>query len=111
MKALDISERLGGAAPAGDAEAEPPQCRRGVAAEHAKSHDPDGDRARRRLLVLAPDALVLLRVVEALTAVMHQDVQHDVLGHPHGEIGIDDAHDRHIRQVGIGDDMIDAGTE
>jgi len=48
------------------------------------------------LLLLAPNPLALLRVVESLAAMMQQGVQHDVLGHPHGEIGIDDAHDRHV---------------
>ncbi len=61
--------------------------------------------------MLAPHPLALLRVVEALAAMMHQHVQHDVLGHAHGEIGIDDAHDRHVGQIRIREDMVDAGAQ
>jgi hypothetical protein len=42
---------------------------------------------------------------------LHQHVQHHVLRHAHGEIGIDDAHDRHVGQIRIRDDVIDAGAE
>ena len=61
--------------------------------------------------MLVPAAFALLRIVEPLAAVMHQHVQHDVFRHPHGEIGIDDPHDRHIGQLGIRDEVIDAGAE
>jgi len=61
--------------------------------------------------MLVPHALALLGIVEAMATVMHQHVQHHILRHAHGEIGIDDAHDRHVGQIRIGDDVIDAGTE
>jgi len=61
--------------------------------------------------MLMPHALALLRVVESLAAMMQQGVQHDVLGHPHGEIGIDDAHNRHVGQIRIGEDMVDASAQ
>ena len=61
--------------------------------------------------MLMPHALALLAIVEAMAAVMHQHVQYDVFRHAHGEIGIDDAHDRHVGQLRIGEDVIDAGAE
>jgi hypothetical protein len=42
---------------------------------------------------------------------LHQHVQHDVLRHPNGEVGIDDSQDRYIRQMRISDDMIDTRSE
>src|SRR5262245_47422465 len=61
--------------------------------------------------MLAPNALALLRVVEPLAAVMQQHMQGDVLAHADGEVGIDDAHDRHIEQSGIRQNVIDAGAK
>ena len=61
--------------------------------------------------MLAPDALALLHIVEPVAPVMQQHVQHDILGHAHGEIGIDDAHEGHVGQIGIGEEVIDAGAE
>ena len=61
--------------------------------------------------MLMPHALALLAIVEAMAAVMHQHVQHHVLRHTHGEIGIDDAHDRHVGQIRIREDVVDAGAE
>jgi len=58
-----------------------------------------------------PHARALLGIVEAMAPVMHQHVQHHVLRHAHGEIGIDDAHDRHVGQIRIGEDVIDAGAQ
>ena len=58
-----------------------------------------------------PDPLALLHIVKPLTPVVGEHVQHDVFGHAHGQIGIDDAHDGHIGQIGIGKNMIDAGAE
>ena len=74
MKSLDVGERLRRPAPARDTEAEPSQRQGRGAAEHAQPHHADRDRARRSLFVLAPHALALLRVVEALAAMMHQHV-------------------------------------
>jgi hypothetical protein len=42
---------------------------------------------------------------------MQQHVQHHVLGHANGEIGFDVAHDRHVGQIRIGENMLDAGAE
>ena len=53
----------------------------------------------------------LLRVIAALPAMMHQHVERDVFGHPHREVGIDDAHERDLRQLPIAHQMIDAGAE
>ena len=111
MKAFDAGKRLRRAAKAGDAEAEPRQRRGGGRAEHAEPHHADRDRARHRLRVLVPDALALLDVVKPLAAVMQQHVQHHVLGHANGEIGFDVAHDRHVGQIRIGENMLDAGAE
>ena len=55
--------------------------------------------------------LALLRVVEPLPPMMHQHMQHDVFGHPHGQVGMRDARQRHLRQGRIGQQMIDAGAE
>jgi hypothetical protein len=41
----------------------------------------------------------------------HQDMQGNVLGHPHGEIGIDDSHHRHVGQLGIGEEIVGASAE
>ena len=54
----------------------------------------------------------LLVVVEAaLIAQVHEAVQHHVLAHAMGEIVLRHAHDRHVRQIGIAHQMIDAGAE
>ena len=85
---------------------------RRIAAENTEAHDADGHLAGRRLVVVvAPQAPRLLRVVEPLAAVTDQDVQHDIFAHAHGEIGIDHAHHRHVGQFRIGEQVIDAGAE
>ena len=48
-------------------------------------------RLRRRLLVLMPHPHALLRVVSPLVTMIGQHMQHDVFGHAHGEIVVDDA--------------------
>src|SRR3954453_650440 len=40
-----------------------------------------------------------------------QDVQYHVLGHPHGEIIVDDAHDWHLRKLRILKHVVDTGAE
>ena len=92
-------ERLRRPAPAGDAKAEPVEHRGRIATELAEAHHSDRHLAGRRLVVLVPAPLALLRVIAALPAMMHQHVQRDVFGHPHREVGIDDAHERHLRQL------------
>jgi hypothetical protein len=42
---------------------------------------------------------------------MHQYMQHDIFGHPRGEIGDSDAHQRHVGQGAVGHQRIDAGAE
>ena len=69
-----------------------------IAADHAEPHDADRNLARGRLIVRAPEPLALLGVVEPLPPMMHQHVQHDIFGHPHGEVGMRDARHRHRRQ-------------
>jgi hypothetical protein len=54
------------------------------------------------LLVIAPHPHALLRLVSTLMPVIHQDVQHDVFGHPHGEIRIDDPYHRRAGQLRVG---------
>ena len=84
---------------------------RGIAAEHAQTHYADGNCARRRLPVLVPAALALLRIVEPLAAVMHQHVQHDVFRHAFGQIVDRDAHQRHVGQRLVRHQGIDTGAE
>ena len=43
--------------------------------------------------------------------VMHQHMQHDIFGHPAGEIADRDANQRHFRQARVGHQRIDAGAE
>jgi hypothetical protein len=38
-----------------------------------------------------------------LLAMMHQHVQAHILAHPHGQVGIDNAHQRHVRQLRLAD--------
>ncbi len=52
-----------------------------------------------------------MRVVKALAAVMHQDMQDDVLDHAHAEVAMDHARNRHVRQFRIGEQVIDAGAQ
>ena len=111
MKAFDAGKRLRRAAKAGDAEAKPRQRHGRGRAEFAEPHDADRDRARHGLRVLVPDALALLDAVKPLAAVMQQHVQHHVFGHAHDEIGFDVAHDRHIGQLRIDENMLDPGAE
>ena len=42
---------------------------------------------------------------------MLQAVQHDVLAHPVGEVGVDHAQDRHVRQAVVAHQVIDARAE
>ena len=95
----------------GNLKADALQNRCGIAAKFAEPHDADRDLTRRRLIVLEPDAVALLRIVEPLPAMEHQRVQHDVFGHALRQVAIDDPHDRHIRKCRIADEMIDAGAE
>ena len=85
--------------------------RRDFLADHAETHDADRNFARGRLIVHAPDPLALLRIVEPLPPMVHQHMQHDVFGHPHGEIGMRDARHRDRWQVGVGEQVIDAGAK
>jgi hypothetical protein len=63
------------------------------------------------LIVIAPQALALLGIIEALATVDHQHVQRHVLGHAHSEIGIDDADQRHVGEFRVTGEMINAGAE
>ena len=38
-------------------------------------------------------------------------MQHDVLAHAVRQVGVDDAHDRHVGQLRVADEMVDAGAE
>ena len=111
MKKLDAVDHPAGPAPAGHAKADATQRVGRIASEHAEPHDADGNFARRRLDMLAPQALALLRRIERQLAMVEEHVQHDVFGHARGEIRIDDAHQSDRRQLGIIDEMIDAGAE
>ncbi len=55
--------------------------------------------------------LALLALVAAELAQMQQRVQHDPFAHARGEVGVDDAHDRNLRQARVLEQMIDAGAE
>ena len=59
----------------------------------------------------SPALRLLILVEAALIAQVHEAVQHHVLAHAMGEIVLRHAHDRHIRQIGIAHQMIDAGAE
>ena len=92
-------------------EAEIRERRRGRPADHAEPHHADRDLAGCRLGMRTPDPLALLGVVEPLAPVVHQHMQHDIFGHPHAEIGMDDARDRHRRQCRIIKQMIHTGAQ
>ena len=111
MKGFDTGDGLGRAAPARNLEPDPPEGRRNLAPDHAKTHDADSNFARGRLIVHVPDPLALLRVIEPLPPMVHQHMQHDVFGHPHGEIGMRDAGHRDRWQVRIGEQVVDAGPK
>ena len=86
-----------------------PPCRRG--AELAEPHDADpplGGLGREGVGPL-PRALRPLEAIEL--AVMAQHRQQDVFGHGARERGVDHARDRHLRQVRIGDQAVDAGRK
>ena len=111
LKGFHTGNGLGRAAPARNLEPDPSERRRDFLADHAKTHDADRNFARGRLIVHAPDPLALLRVVEPLSPMVHQHMQHDVFGHPHGEIGMRDAHHRDRWQVGVGEQVVDASPK
>ncbi len=72
---------------------------------------PDIDLGGGGLIVLAPDTLILLRVVKPLTAMEHYGVKHDVFRHALGQIGIHGPADRHVRKKRVGQQSIDTGAE
>jgi hypothetical protein len=111
MEGLDIRHILGRPAPTGDLEAEACQHGRRVAAEFAETHDADADIVRHRLAQLAPDMRRLLARIGEVLAVVQQHLQRHPFGHAGGQIGIDDADDRHVRQRRIADDMVDTSTK
>ena len=78
VEGLDARQRLRRPAPAGDAKPEPVEDRGRIATELAKAHHSDHHLAGRRLVVLVPAPLALLRVIAALPAMMHQHVERDV---------------------------------
>ncbi len=103
---------LGRAAPARDVEAHDGELAGGILPEDAEPHDADPDVARGRLVaVVLPHMRALLRVVAALLAQVHQAVQDDIFAHAVGEVVVDDTRDRHVRQVGIAHQVVDAGAE
>ena len=68
-------------------------------AERAQPHDADRDRARRPLRFRRPALLALATPQIKLLPVVHQHVQHDIFGHPLGEVADRDAHQRHVRAM------------
>lgn len=111
VKHLDVGRLSWRSAPARDVKAELPERRRRRAPEGAETHNANADLARRWLLVVAPVPFALLGVIKPLPAVVEENVQRDILRHAHGEVGIDNAHDRNIRQQGIGQKVIDPGPQ
>ena len=98
-------------APADDAKADPAQRVGGVGAERAEPHHADRNSAGRPLRFRRP-AFGALRLPQVkFLPVMHQHVQHDVFGHPFGEIVDRDAHQRHVGQRLVRHQRIDAGAE
>ena len=83
----DAGDVFGRPAPAGDLEAETPQHKRCIAAQDAEPHDADRDLRGRWLREFVPNTRTLLRVVTALSAMVHQHVQDDVFRHPHVRSG------------------------
>jgi hypothetical protein len=104
-------ERLGAAAPAQHLEAVGYQLSRRRGAELAKPHDADpplGGLGWKGVGPLTP----ALRPLEAIElAMMAQHREQDVFGHGARERRIDHAGDRHVRQIRVGDQAVDAGPE
>ncbi len=82
MERLDAFDALRRPAPAGNLEAKTTQRRAASLAEHPNPITPTATSSP-PLIELVPAVRTLLGVVAALAAVMHQHMQHDVLGHPH----------------------------
>src|SRR6185436_10948378 len=61
--------------------------------------------------MVMPYARALLLLVDPLVAMIREHMQYHVFGHPHGKVGIDDADHRHVRQLLIRQDVVDAGAE
>ena len=55
--------------------------------------------------------LRLLRAVQRALAVVIEHSPDDIFRHVLRQVPVDDAHDRHIGQAGIGKHMIDAGAD
>ena len=49
--------------------------------------------------------------VERALAVMVEHAPDDIFGHVLRQVVGDDPHDRHLRQAGIGEDVVDAGAD
>ncbi len=112
IEAGDAGQRLFARAPAGDLEAERAELGRRVLAQDAEAEHADLDVACLRLIVVVrPDALALLALVAAQLAQVRERMHDHPFAHAVGEIGIDHADDRAIRQGGIGEKMIDARAE
>ena len=109
---VEAGYRLRGAAPARDVETHRLQLAGGILAEDAEPHHADphilGGRLR---VVVVPQFLGLLALVAGHLTVVAQDVEDAPFAHPGGKIRIDDAHDRHVRQARIAQQVVDAGPE
>ena len=111
VEARDAFDLLPRPAPARHAKSQSLQDLRGVGAERAEPHDADRHRTRGMLEFRRPSLCPLRLAQVRLLAVMHQHMQHDVLGHAVGEIGDRHPYQRHVGQRLVRHQRIDAGPE
>ena len=109
--ARNTRNRFWRAAPALHLKAQTAKRLGGCTAEVTEFHDADGDFTGNRLVMVAPEPLALLGLIETLAAMNEQYVQHDVFDHAGGQIGIDNSHDRNGRKRRVAKEVIDTGAQ
>src|SRR6476659_3198544 len=109
--ARNTRDRFWRAAPALHLKAQTAKRLGGCTAEVTQSHDADVHFASGRLIMVAPEPLALLGLIETLAAMNEQYVQHDIFDHASRQIRIDNTHDRNGRRRRVAEEVIDTGAQ